>query len=255
MFDEDDLVPLSALQHLLFCERQCALIHLENQWAENRLTALGERLHERAHQEGVTESRGSVRIARGVRLRSLRLGLAGKADVIEFHRLDADTAGEKAVDAGALPVGVPDVGGSSSGAQPGQGAPLPDAPGLWRPFPVEYKRGRPKRNHCDEVQLCAQALCLEEMLGVVVPAGALFYGATRRRFDVAFDVALRSETEAAAARLHALMASGVTPRAAKEPKCDNCSLLGVCMPGATGPSRSAARYTQDALHNLEAGGG
>jgi CRISPR-associated exonuclease Cas4 len=235
MFDEDDLVPLSGLQHLLFCERQCALIHLENQWAENKLTALGERLHERAHQEGLTESRGSLRIARGVRLRSLRLGLAGKADIIEFHRVDVDAA--------------------PAAAAEGQGVPLPDAPGLWQPFPVEYKRGRPKRNRCDEVQLCAQALCLEEMLGVAVPAGALFYGATRRRFDVVIDVSLRSETEAAAARLHAMMASGVTPRAVKEPKCDNCSLLGVCMPGATGPARSAARYTQDALRHLEAEGG
>jgi CRISPR-associated exonuclease Cas4 len=241
MFDEDDLVPLSALQHLLFCERQCALIHLENQWAENKFTALGEHLHERAHKEGFVESRGSIRIARGVRLRSLRLGLAGKADVIEFHRLDAEADDE-----------TPSAIESS---QPGQGVSLPDAPGLWRPFPVEYKRGRPKRNRCDEVQLCAQALCLEEMLGVAVPAGALFYGATRRRFDVAVDAMLRSETESAAARLHTLMASGVTPRAVKEPKCDNCSLLAICMPGGTGPARSAARYTRDALSHLEAAGG
>jgi CRISPR-associated exonuclease Cas4 len=241
MFDEDDLVPLSGLQHLLFCERQCALIHIENQWAENKLTALGERLHEKAHQEGLSESRGSVRIARGVRLRSLRLGLAGKADVIEFHRLDAE--------------GAPAVPAAPAAVAEGQGVSLPDIPGRWRPFPVEYKRGRPKRNRCDEVQLCAQALCLEEMLGVAVPAGALFYGAMRRRFDVAFDATLRSETEAAAARLHVLMASGVTPRAAKEPKCDHCSLLGICMPGATGPKRSAARYTRDALRRVEAGGG
>jgi CRISPR-associated exonuclease Cas4 len=230
-YDEDDLLPLSALSHLLYCERRCALVHLENQWAENKFTALGERLHEKAHQEGQTESRGSVRIARGVRLRSLRLGLAGKADIVEFHLLDVD--------------GVPE----------GPGAALSDVPGLWQPFPVEYKRGRPKRNRCDEVQLCAQALCLEEMMAVAVPAGALFYGATRHRFDVAIDATLRSETESAAVRLHALMASGVTPRAAKEPKCDNCSLLGVCMPGATGPARSAARYTRDALSHLEAEGG
>jgi CRISPR-associated exonuclease Cas4 len=240
MFDEDDLVPLSALQHLLFCERQCALIHLEGQWAENRLTALGEHLHEKAHRDGETESRGDLRIARGVRLRSLRLGLAGKADVVEFHRIDAQGP------AGTQPDGA--LAGASPG--PGQGVPLPGVPGLWRPFPVEYKRGRPKRNHCDEVQLCGQALCLEEMLGVAVPAGALFYGATRRRFDVTFDPLLRAETEQAARQLHELLAAGITPRAAREPKCDHCSLLGLCLPDATAPGRSAARYTADALRRL-----
>jgi CRISPR-associated exonuclease Cas4 len=223
MFSEDDLLPLSALQHLLFCQRQCALIHIEGLWDENRLTALGKRLHERAHREGERELRGDVCIARGVRLRSLRLGLAGKADVVEFHRLDA------------------------------AGVPLAGVPGLWRPFPVEYKRGRPKRNRCDEVQLCAQALCLEEMLGTDVPAGALFYGTTRRRFDVALGAALRAETEDAARRLHAMIGSGVTPRIAREPKCDHCSLAALCLPEATGPARSAARYTRDALRRSQAG--
>jgi len=133
------------------------------------------------------------------------------------------------------------------------GAPLPGLPGLWRPFPVEYKRGRPKRNRCDEVQVCAQALCMEEMLGIDVPAGALFYGTTRRRFDVAFDAALRAETEDAARRLHAMIGSGVTPRVAREPKCDHCSLAALCLPEATGPTRSAARYTRDALRRSQAG--
>jgi len=245
MFDEDDLLPLSALQHLLFCQRQCALIHIEGLWAENRLTALGKRLHERAHREGERELRGDVCIARGVRLRSLRLGLAGKADVVEFHRLDATGAP-------GAPGGRGAEGAATDGAS-GQGVPIPDAPGLWRPFPVEYKRGRPKRNRCDEVQVCAQAMCLEEMLGIEVPAGALFYGATRRRFDVAFDAALRAETEDAARRLHAMIDSGVTPRVAREPKCDHCSLAALCLPEATGPARSAARYTRDALRRSEAG--
>jgi len=270
MFSEDDLLPLSALQHLLFCERQCALIHIEGLWADNTLTVLGTRLHEKAHRDGESESRGNVRIARGVRLRSLRLGLAGKADVVEFHRIDADAASEDAAEAGqgvgtehAPEGGSPacPAGGApphAAGVSPQGGAPdavaLPDAPGLWRPFPVEYKRGRPKRNHCDEVQLCGQALCLEEMLGVAVPAGALFYGATRRRFDVAFDAALRAETEEAARRLRRLLEARVTPRVAREPKCDHCSLVGMCMPDATAPGRSAARYTRDALRRLEAGG-
>ncbi|MCX5685213.1 MAG: Dna2/Cas4 domain-containing protein, partial [Planctomycetota bacterium] len=219
MFSEDDLLPLSALQHLLFCQRQCALIHIEGLWDENRLTALGKRLHERAHREGERELRGNVCIARGVRLRSLRLGLAGKADIVEFHLVDA--AGEPAAPAAGMevqPLDAPENSPPTAAAPPippspgPPGAPLPGLPGLWWPFPVEYKRGRPKRNRCDEVQVCAQALCLEEMLGVGVPAGALFYGTTRRRFDVAFDAALRAETEDAARRLHAMIRSGVTPR-------------------------------------------
>jgi len=139
-YTEDDLIPISALQHFVFCERQCALIHIEQAWTENRLTAEGRLLHERVHDQG-GESRAGVRIERGLPLRSLRLGLVGVADVVEFHPLSE---------------------------------------GGWRPFPVEYKRGKPKRNACDEIQVCAQALCLEEMLGVRIPAGALFYGKTHR---------------------------------------------------------------------------
>jgi CRISPR-associated exonuclease Cas4 len=210
-FTEDDLLPLSALQHLLFCERQAALIHLEQVWAENSLTVEGKHLHERV-DIGPGESRGDLRIARGLPLRNLRLGLSGKADAVELHR---------------VPDGEP-------------GARLPDTPGAWRPFPVEYKRGRPKRHRADEVQLCAQALCLEEMLATAVPAGALFYGQTRRRLDIAFDSVLRQETENAAARLHRLFASRITPPPVREPKCDQCSLLDICMPGA--PAASARRY-------------
>ena len=173
MFSEDDLLPLSALQHLLFCERQCALIHVEGLWAENRLTVEGRHLHERPDR-GDTETRGRIRTARGVALRSLRLGLIGKADVVEFYHNPAT---------GVL-VGV---------------------------LPVEYKRGRPKRDNSDRVQLCAQALCLEEMTRLSIPAGALFYGAPRRRTDVSFDQELRATTEQAARRLHEMIAGGVTP--------------------------------------------
>ncbi|MBM4040653.1 MAG: CRISPR-associated protein Cas4 [Planctomycetes bacterium] len=230
MFDEDDLLPLSALQHLLFCERQCALIHLEQAWDENRLTAEGRVLHERVHEQG-DETRGDVHVARGVPLRSLRLGLAAKADVVEYHRI------EEAVTS-------PD---SEHPAPPG--VRLPDLPGLWRPFPVEYKRGRPKPDHCDLVQLCAQALCLEEMHGVAVPRGALFYGATRRRLEVEFDVALRRETQDAARRLHALVAAQQTPKPQFGPKCERCSLADLCLPHA-GSGRSAARYLRATLDQL-----
>lgn len=207
-FTEDDLLPISALQHLLFCERQCALIHIEGLWAENRLTVEGRHLHDKAH-EGRSETRSGVRIVRGLALRSFRLGLVGKADVVEFHA-ESDT---------------------------------PDG----RPFPVEYKRGRPKKHNADKVQLCAQALCLEEMLGTPVPAGALFYGRTRRRLDVPFDEALRRLTQDTAGRLHALIASRRTPAAVREPKCERCSLLHLCLPEAMGPRRSAGRYVARVL--------
>jgi len=212
MYSEDDLLPISALQHLAFCERQWALIHLEGAWAENQLTAEGRVMHDRAHEPG-TESRGDVRIARGLRLRSLRLGLSGIADVVEFHRC-APPGGPRTKDEPVLPGGVS----------------LPGVHGLWSPFPVEYKRGRPKSGPCDEIQLCAQALCLEEMLGVPVPAAALFYGKPVRRFEVALTTSLREETERLASRVHELMCLGVTPPPVYEKKCDSCSLFSLCMP-------------------------
>lgn len=191
MFTEDELLPISALQHLIFCERQCALIHLEQIWLENRYTAEGRVQHERVHEVSA-ESRGDVRIVRGLRLRSLALGLIGVADVVEFH-------------------------GRQSEAQE-------------IPFPVEYKRGKPKADRCDEVQLCAQALCLEEMLSVDAPAGALFYGKTRRRKNIVFDDTLRKLTASTADRLHSLIKSGDVPPAVYEKKCEGCSLKDICMP-------------------------
>jgi len=205
MYSEDDLLPLSALQHLFFCKRQCALIHVEQLWTENLFTAEGRIMHDRVHEEN-RASRGSVRIEYGMPLRSLRLGLVGKADVVEFHR-EEETS--------------------------------PDG---WRPFPVEYKRGKPKADDCDKVQLCAQALCLEEMLDTPVHSGALFYGRTRRRLDVAFDEPLRSKTEATAENLHQLIDSGRTPLPVFGPKCKNCSMLHLCMPETVGRGRSVKRY-------------
>ncbi len=214
-----DPVPLSALQHLLYCERQCALIHVEREWVENRYTAEGRLLHERADAVG-TESRGDVRIARGLGLRCARLGLIGRADVVELHRVE-------------------DGDGSAAA-----GAELPGVEGRWRPVPVEYKRGRPKDRHCDEVQLCAQALCLEEMLGVAIPEGVLFYGKTRRRTRVAFDRALREETEQAAARVRRLVEDGTVPPPVADERCTRCSLLDICLPFA--PRHSARGYLEKA---------
>jgi len=202
MHTEDDLIMLSALQHIAFCPRQCALIHIEQVWSESGLTAEGRIMHERVHEQD-HESRGSVRIEYGLPLRSLRLGLIGKADVVEFHR---------------------------------------EGKGRGQPFPVEYKRGKPKIDHCDLIQLCAQAICLEEMLSVSVPKGAIFYGRTRRRLDVTFDDALRRETEEAAKQAHELISSGVTPPPVYEKRCEQCSLMGECLPRTGGKKSSVKRY-------------
>ena len=210
MFSEDELLPISALQHLLFCPRQCALIHTEQLWAENLLTAEGRIAHEKVDEEGA-ETRSGRRIVFGLPLRSFRLGLIGKADMVEF-----------------------------SGGDGGQAI----------VFPVEHKRGRPKQKDCDRVQLCAQAVCLEEMLGVTVAEGALFYGKTRRREDVAFDAGLRGLTEETALELHRLLDSGITPRAEYGKKCRSCSLINVCMPKVSAARRSVKHYMDSAGEGL-----
>lgn len=219
-FAEDELLPVSALQHLLFCERRAALVHIEGAWGDNVFTVEGAHLHDRTHR-AETEKRGELRVVRGLWLRSLRLGLIGKADVVEFHRV---------VEA-AEPSGVR----------------LDGAGGEWRPVPVEYKRGRLRREEGYEVQLCAQGICLEEMLDAAVSGGAIFFGKTRRRLDVVFDGKLRVRTEEAVGRLRELLAARRTPPARYEKKCEKCSLLPACMPKVTGGRRSAAAYVSAAL--------
>ena len=228
MYEEDDLLPLSALQHLIFCERRAALVHIEQLWDENRFTAEGRQVHDRAH-EPETESRGDVRFARGLLLRSLRLGLSGKADLVEFRRV-------------------------GSADPPGSAVALPGVRGLWRPFPVEYKRGRQRSEEGYEIQLCAQALCLEEMMQTAIPAGALLYRKSQRRVQVQFDSALRSKTEDAAARLHELLRSAHTPPPLYGKKCEKCSLLDLCLPKAATPKHSAKSYLARALADIEEDG-
>lgn len=200
----DDLVFLSALNHYLYCPRRCALIHIEQLWDENLFTAEGRIMHDKVDIAN-RESRGNVRIEYGVPIRSLRLGLIGKADVVELHKMDD---------------------------------------GTWMPFPVEYKRGKPKMDDCDKVQLCAQAICLEEMLNVEIKKGALYYGRTRRREDVVFDEKLRLETEAAAKKVHALIESRTTPKPEYSKKCKKCSLYELCMPKV---SRKVSNYLMKAV--------
>lgn len=199
---ECDPIMLSALNHYLYCSRRCALIHIEQAWSENIFTAEGRIMHDKV-DTAKYESRGNVRAEYGVPLHSVRLGLTGKADVVEFHRT---------------------------------------ARGTWLPFPVEYKRGKPKGDNCDRVQLCAQAICLEEMLFIGIGAGALFYGQTRRREEVNFDNKLRGETEEIARKVHELVASGITPLPEYSRKCESCSLLHLCLPKTCGKSRSVSRY-------------
>lgn len=202
MDEEKITVPISALQHYLYCDRQCALIHVERLWQENRHTAEGRVLHERADRYGHEQRRG-VHTAMALPLASERLRLTGYADVVEFEQTDAARIVR----------------------------------------PIEYKRGRPKAHRADEVQLCAQALCLEEMLSVEIPGGALFYGQTKRRKQVTFDQTLRQLTEKIAYETRALIERGKTPRAiyvAK--KCDRCSLIDHCQPQAMSSHAPVAEW-------------
>lgn len=207
MYTEDELVMISALQHYLFCPRQCALIHIEQQWVENVYTAEGRVLHERVHTAG-KETRRKVKVEFDVFIRSLQLGVVGRADIVEFH-LQND--------------------------------------GTWQPFPVEYKRGRPKKNNIDRVQLCAQGICLEEMLNTEVPSGALYYGKKKRRTEVSFDAALRQETIETADHVHTLLNKNITPPPKYTKGCESCSFFENCLPETAGKKNRVKNY----LSNLE----
>ena len=190
MDEEAEVLPISALQHFLYCPRQCALIHIENVWDENRFTAEGRILHTRV-DSGDSGKRGQVSEDRAVPIRSQILGLYGVADVLEMR-------------------------------------PGPDQKRV--PFPVEYKRGSPKIEHWDRAQLCAQAMCLEEMLEVNILEGAIFYGTPRRRQKVTFDQELRELVHASCQQMHELIQKGVTPQAEYGQRCRGCSLARTCMP-------------------------
>lgn len=218
-YDEDDCLPLSGIQHFAFCPRQYALIHIERLWAENVLTFEGRAMHDRADNPFLFESRGTVLISRSVPLLSRTLGLFGVADVVEFH-LCAD-----------------------------RGAVLDGREGMWMPFPVEYKRGVAKPDDRDMVQLCSQAMCLEEMLGIEVREGALFYGKTRRRQIVAFDDLLRHRVIDLARRMHELYDMGVTPPPKRTTACKRCSLEGYCLPKVAA-TKSARRYLRSASKRM-----
>lgn len=211
LYDEDDCLPLSGIQHFAFCPRQFALIHIERMWAENILTFEGRAMHDRADDPSFVESRGTVLISRSVPLLSRRLGLYGVADVVEF-RLIADN-----------------------------GITIEGRDGQWRPYPVEYKRGHAKPDDCDAVQLCAQAMCLEEMLCTRVAEGALFYGKTRRRQTLRFDDDLHQRVADLAGEMHEICTLGATPPPRQAKGCDRCSLKDLCLPKVSG-KKSVRRY-------------
>ena len=215
MYNEDDFLQLSGLQHFKFCHRQWALIHIEDQWAENYRTVDGAILHENAHDGIRTESRGDLLITRDMRVFSRTLGVSGACDVLEFRR-------------------------------GGTGVPLTGREGLWQPFPVEYKRGRPREDTGDTLQLCAQAMCLESMLCCDIPEGALYYGEIRRRERVSFTPELRAGVRELLAEMHELYRRGYTPKVRPTRSCNVCSLKELCLPKLM-KSRAVSAYLRAAM--------
>jgi CRISPR-associated exonuclease Cas4 len=214
-YTSDELLPLSGIQHFSFCRRQWALIHIERQWQENGLTAEGRLMHNRADDPFFSEVRKGVIITRSAPVASYRLGLIGVCDVVEFTL-----------------------------APQGEGVNLPGKEGTYLPAPVEYKRGKEKADPCDEVQLCAQALCLEEMLSVQIPCGSLYYGETRRRVRVELNGELRDLVIGMAREMHTYFEKGYTPRVKPSKACKSCSLEEICLPALQARMIPASRYIQ-----------
>lgn len=218
IYSEEEFLQLSGIQHFKFCRRQWALIHIEQQWAENYRTIDGALMHKNAHDAQFQESRGNLFITRGVSVFSSTLGVSGQCDVLEYHRADT-------------------------------GIPIKGKEGLWQPYPVEYKRGSPREDTGDTLQLCGQAMCLEEMLCCDIPEGALYYGATHRRVTVPFTDELRREVRDMLTQMHELYRRGYTPKVKPSKSCNACSLKELCLPKLM-KNRSVAGYLKDAMEEL-----
>ncbi|MCL2342702.1 MAG: CRISPR-associated protein Cas4 [Firmicutes bacterium] len=217
MYQEDDYLPLSGIQHFSFCRRQWALIHIEQLWGENALTAEGRLLHEKAHDPFFAEKRGDLIVTRDMAVHSAELGASGQCDIVEFLRDD------------------------------GRGVELFGRKGRWLPRIVEYKRGKSKAEDCDRLQLAAQAICLEEMLGCPkIEESCLYYGETRRRETVMLTDELRAAVRAMFSEMHGYYDRRYTPRVKPTKSCQRCSLNTVCLPGLL-KSRTAAQYIESAL--------
>lgn len=217
-YSQDDLLPLSGMQHFIFCRRQWALIHIEQQWKENVLTVEGKIMHTRVDDPFFNETRNGVIISRSVPVASYRLGLSGICDLVEF---------------------TPSK----------EGVKLAGRAGLYQPAPVEYKRGKEKHDHCDEAQLCAQAICLEEMLCTTIASGFLFYGQTRQRIEVSFSPQLRRQVEDSAAEMHHYISRGHTPKVKPSKACRSCSLLDICLPVLQEEVMPASKYIRQKLES------
>lgn len=217
-YTSDELLPLSGIQHFLFCRRQWALIHVERQWQENALTAEGKIMHQRVDDPFFTETRKGVITARSVPIASYRLGLVGVCDVVEFTELP-------------------------------EGVKLPGREGLYLPAPVEYKRGKEKHDRSDEAQLCAQAICLEEMLSVTIPRGFLYYGETRHRVEVEIAAELRGLVHDMSDEMHAYFQRGYTPRVKPSKACRSCSLADTCLPVLQEKVITASKYIKQQIEN------
>lgn len=215
-YEEDELLLLSGIQHLAFCPRQWALIHIEQQWTENVKTIEGQHLHERVDDPFLKDSSNTLVVWRSVNLISYHLGLTGRADVVEFRKSDL-------------------------------GIELPGKTGRWTPYPVEYKRGKPKPDERDEVQLCAQAICMEEMFEINIDEGALFYGETRRRAIVPFTKELRQQVTDYAEEMHRLFQDAITPPPVYRSHCKSCSLIDICLPKNINPNKTVTSYLKREL--------
>ncbi|SET03533.1 CRISPR-associated protein Cas4 [Anaerobranca gottschalkii] len=216
-YSEDELLMLSGIQHFSFCQRQWAIIHLENQWKENLQTVEGNIIHNKVNDPYILESRGKTFVARSVPLISYQLGLYGYADVVEFIKVEKE------------------------------GVAIRGKRGLWTPIPVEYKRGNPKPDERDEVQLCAQAICLEEMLQLSIQKGYIFYHAIRRRTEVVFTEELRSLVKKLSKEMHETYKRGVTPKGVYSKKCKLCSLFDLCQPKILNKKITVKEYIKKGL--------
>lgn len=216
-FKEEEYLLLSGLQHFSFCRRQWALIHIEQQWKENLATTDGRILHEKAHDADCHETRGDLLITRDMSIHSAELGISGNCDVVEFRRR-------------------------------AKGITLAGRDGLWQPYPVEYKRGKPKVHDADRLQLCAQAMCLEEMLCCDISEGALYYGQTRHREQVELDATLRQQVKTMLTEMHELYRRNYTPRVKPSGGCGGCSLKDCCLPKLI-RKRTVAEYLSSSLED------
>lgn len=216
MFLEEEYLQLSGIQHFAFCPRQWALIHVEDKWAENSLSAMGREMHKKVHSDTRLEKRGDIVIARSLRIASPILGISGECDVVEFHKNK-------------------------------NGVSIKGCLGLYIPYPVEYKRGKSKVNDCDRLQLCAQALCLEHMLSCKINTGALFYGEPRRREEVQLSAELRDKVTGMLSLMHDYYKRQHTPQAKKSRNCNSCSLKYECVPSLDKKNKSVTQYLHDGL--------